>query len=86
MKKVFVSIVVVVRIFSLSACSGNWKDNAVAGWDNLTNALSRSQITKDDDLIGKRNLTGEDYYTGSYTADCENADGRDVVFSGALLS
>lgn len=85
MKKVFVSIVVVVLIFSLSACSGNWKDNAVAGWDNLTNALSKSQITKDDDLIGKRTLTGEDYYTGSYTADCENADGRDVVFGGASV-
>lgn len=85
MKRLFVVLLCIVMLLTFAGCSGNWTDNAVAGWDNLTNALSRSQITKDDDLIGKRTLTGDDYYTGSYTADCENADGRDVVFGGASV-
>ena len=85
MKRLFVVLLCIVMPLTFAGCSGNWTDNAVAGWDNLTNALSRSRITKDDDLIGKRTLTGDDYYTGSYTADCENADGRDVVFGGASV-
>lgn len=84
MKKLFVCVLTVFLVFSLCAC-GNWKDNAVAGWDNLANSLSKSQITKDDDLIGERTLSDDDYYTGSYTAECENTDGRDVVFGGASV-
>ena len=84
MKKLFVCVLTVFLVFSLCAC-GNWKDNAVDGWDNLANSLSKSQITKDDDLIGERTLSDDDYYTGSYTAECENTDGRDVVFGGASV-
>ena len=47
-------------VLSFAGCSGNWKDNAVAGWDNLANSLSKSQITKDDDLIGERTLSDDD--------------------------
>ena len=36
-------------------------------------------------MIGERTLSGDDYYTGSYAAQCENADGRDVVFGGASV-
>ncbi len=85
MKRLFALLLCVVMVFALSGCSGNWKDNAVDQWDNLTNFLSKSQITKDKDLIGSRTLEGDDYYIGSYSAECENADGRDVVFGGASV-
>jgi len=82
----FITIILLLAIvLTLPACSGNWKDNAVDQWDNLTNFLSKSQITKDKDLIGSRTLEGDDYYIGSYSAECENADGRDVVFGGASV-
>ena len=84
MKKLFICGLTVLLICSLCAC-GNWKDNAVDGWHKLTNSLSKSQITKDDDLIGERTLSDDDYYTGSYTAECSNADGRDVIFGGASV-
>ena len=85
MKRLIISILCIVMVLSFAGCSGNWKDNAVAGWDNLANSLSKSQITKDDDLIGERSLSDDDYYTGSYTAECSNADGRDVIFGGASV-
>ena len=85
MKRLIISILCIVMVLSFAGCSGNWKDNAVAGWDNLANSLSKSQITKDDDLIGERTLSDDDYYTGSYTAECSNADGRDVIFGGASV-
>lgn len=85
MKRLFSLLLCVVMVFALSGCNGNWKDDAVDRWDNLTNFLSKSQITKDKDLIGSRTLDGDDYYIGSYSAECENADGRDVVFGGASV-
>ena len=30
-------------------------------------------------------MSDDDYYTGSYTAECSNADGRDVIFGGASV-
>ncbi len=85
MKRLLTILICVVMVLSLGACSGNWKDNAVEQWDNFTNFLSKSQITKDKDLIGSRTLEDNDYYIGSYSAECENADGRDVVFGGASV-
>ena len=85
MKRLIISILCIVMVLSFAGCSGNWKDNAVAGWDNLANSLSKSQITKDDDLIGERTLSDDDHYTGSYTAECSNTSGRDVVFGGASV-
>lgn len=35
-------------------------------------------------IIGVRVL-GEDAYAGSYTADCKNNTGRDVIFGGASI-
>ena len=85
MKRLIISILCIVMVLSFAGCSGNWKDNAIDGWDKLTNSLSKSQITKDDDLIGERTLSDDDYYTGSYTAERSNADGRDVIFGGASV-
>lgn len=85
MKRLCITILCIVMVLTFVGCSGNWKDNAVGSWDKLTNSLSKSQITKDDDLIGERCLFDDDYYTGSYKAECENTDGRDVVFGGASV-
>lgn len=84
MKKLFICVLTILLLCVLCAC-GNWKDNAIDGWDKLTNSLSKSQITKDDDLIGERTLSDDDYYTGSYTAECSSTSGRDVVFGGASV-
>jgi len=85
MKRLLIILICVVMVFALSGCSGNWKDNVVDSWDNLANTFSKSQITKNEDLLGSRTLDGDDYYIGSYTAECESADGRDVVFGGASV-
>lgn len=85
MKRLFITLLCIVMVSTFAGCRGNWKDNAVADWDKLTNFLSKSQITKDDDLIGERILSEDDYYTGSYTAECESTDGREVVFGGASV-
>ena len=85
MKRLFIAILCIVMVLPLAGCSGHWKGNAVEGWDKLTNFLSKSQITKDGDLIGERTLSDNDYYTGSYTAECSNTSGRDVVFGGASV-
>ncbi len=85
MKRLFITILCIVMVLTFAGCSGNWKDNAVGSWDKLTNSLSKSQITKDDELIGERTLSGDDYYTGSYTAECNNVSSRDVVFGGASV-
>ena len=46
MKRLFITLLCIVMVMTFAGCSGNWKDNAVAGWDNLANSLSKSQITK----------------------------------------
>ena len=42
-----------------------------------------SDVTNSTRLIGKRENNGKDWFTGSYTAQCENETGRDTVFGGA---
>jgi len=46
--------------------------------------FGRSQITEEDELIGKRKLT-DDAYTGSYAAECKGNTGRDVIFGGGSI-
>lgn len=86
MKKIALLILSLLIIFSFSACSSNLDaEEAVNKFDGFAEQLSRSQITSDEKLVGKREYANNDRYTGSYIAECDNADGRDVIFGGASV-
>ena len=52
--------------------------------DQIAGKLGNSQITPKSRLAGER-LLAEDDYTGIFTADCDNENGRDVIFGGASI-
>lgn len=68
---------------TLASCRWESEDmqRVVDGYEALVSAVGSFQITNDRELIGSR-MRGTDAYTGSYTADCQDADGRDVIFGG----
>lgn len=71
---------------TLASCRWESEDmqRVVDGYEALVSAVGSFQITNDRELIGSR-MRGTDAYTGSYTADCQDADGRDVIFGGASI-
>lgn len=86
MKKIAVLVLSLLIIFSFSACSSNLDaEEVVNKFDSFAEQLSRSQITSDKKLVGKREYANNDHYTGNYIAKCDNADGRDVIFGGASV-
>lgn len=84
MKHLVTVILFVCALFCLSGCRLNYMepDEVDAYLDGVAGKIGDSQITEDDDLIGKRDLS-DDAYCGSYVADCNSQTGRDVVFGGA---
>lgn len=83
MKHLRVILMAAMLLCTMSGCSQDWKPaEIVERFDDFTEKLSKTQITWDHELIGKRTLIGENCYTGEYTAECEDAAGRDVVFGG----
>lgn len=86
MKRIAALVLSLLIIFSFSACSSDFDaEEAVGRFDSFAEQLGGSQITSDEKLIGKRKYAGNDRYTGSYIAECDNADGRDVIFGGASV-
>lgn len=85
MKKIFVCSLVIMMIFSLTACRLNYMDSdeIQAFFSNLAEDLGSSQITDDDKLIGQR--VTDDAYTGTYQSDCSGNTGRDVIFGGGSI-
>lgn len=86
MKCLSVVILFACVLLCLSGCSLNYMEPSEmdAYLDGVAEKIGDSQITKDEDLIGQRDL-GDDAYCGSYVADCNNQTGRDVVFGGASI-
>ena len=86
MKRILLIILLLLAALSLTAC--DWADSTpeeMHGFlDDVAAFFGRSQITDDDELIGKRKLT-DDAYTGSYAAECNGSTGRDVVFGGGSI-
>ena len=75
-KMISVLILSLLIIFSFSACSSNfYAEEAVNKFDSFAEQLSRSQITSDEKLIGKRKYANNDHYTGSYIAECDTLTG-----------
>lgn len=86
MKRILLISLLLLTALSLAAC--DWADSTPEGMhgflDDVAGFFGRSQITDDDELIGKRK-TADDAYTGSYTAECKGSTGRDVVFGGGSI-
>lgn len=73
-------------VFSFSTCSSNLDTEAVISkFDSFAEQLGRSQITSDEELIGKREYANSDHYTGNYIAKCDNTNGHDVIFGGTSV-
>lgn len=86
MKKYISALIAILMIFTFSACGFDNIEprKIVEKFDKVTEFISKSQITKDKDLFGKREYS-DDKYVGSYESICDEADGRDVIFGGASV-
>ena len=83
MKKLFICVLTVLLICSLSAC-GNLKDTVLDGYDNFIQLFSKQALTDEKDLVGERKYA-DDEYTGNYEADYENFNGEELLFGGTAL-
>lgn len=83
-KTLFITLMLSCLVFSLTACSGNIKDNLLDGYDNLLQSVSKHALTKEDDLQGDKN-EGSDAYTGTYTATYDEFNGKEYIFGGTAL-
>jgi len=86
MKRILLIALLLLTVLGLAAC--DWADSTpeeMHGFlDDVAGFFGRSQITEEDELIGKRKLT-DDAYTGSYAAECKGNTGRDVIFGGGSI-
>ena len=86
MKKTGVFLLLLCMAISFTGCKFNYEDpeEVMAKFNEWAGELGKSQITDESNLIGER-INEEDEYVGSYTADCDNETGRDVVFGGTSI-
>lgn len=84
--KLFLLAFIGVAVFALSACELDYMDaeDIYEKLDDIAGTLGRSQLTAEEDLTGMRN-SGDDEFTGTYTAECTDKTGRDVIFGGASV-
>lgn len=86
MKRTLLFLILVLLMLGLTAC--DWADSTpeeMHGFlDDIAGFFGSSQITDDDELIGRR-TTADDAYTGSYVASCSGCTGRDVIFGGGSV-
>ena len=86
MKRAAAVLLTLALMLSLTACMSRGSmqlKRADRYFDDLRGAFKMSDVTNSARLIGKRENNGKDWFTGSYTAQCENETGRDTVFGGA---
>ena len=86
MKRAAAVLLTLALMLSLTACMSRGSmqlKRADRYFDDLRGAFKMSDVTNSARLIGKRENNGRDWFTGSYTAQCENETGRDTVFGGA---
>ena len=86
MKRAATVLLTLALMLSLTACMSRGSmqlKRADRYFDDLRGAFKMSDVTSSAELIGRRENNGRDWFTGSYTAQCENETGRDTVFGGA---
>lgn len=86
MRKWLLLVLALSLLFGTTACHGGDVDpqKLVSQWDRFVEMCGRTQITPDSKLIGTRTY-GEDDYVGTYYADCDEENGRDVIFGGGSV-
>ena len=80
MKRAAAVLLTLALMLSLTACMSRGSmqlKRADRYFDDLRGAFKMSDVTNSARLIGKRENNGRDWFTGSYTAQCENETGRD---------
>lgn len=80
---VLLMLALTVSMTACTSCENLRFKRADRYFDDLRGAFKMSDVTNSAKLIGKRENNGRDWFTGSYTAQCENETGRDTVFGGA---
>lgn len=86
MKKLLALVFALCIAFSCSSCQLTplQANSAVGFLEYAAHALGRSQITKEENLLGHR-VWEKDRYTGEYTVQGANKNGQDVIFGGASI-
>ena len=78
MKRAAAVLLTLALMLSLTACMSRGSmqlKRADRYFDDLRGAFKMSDVTNSVRLIGKRENNGKDWFTGSYTAQCENETG-----------
>ena len=83
-------LVIVLLLFVLLHCYTEWKFDhdppkgvieQIEGW---AGEIGEVRLTKGAKLIGQRQ-TGNDDYTGTYHAECDDKTGQEVLFGGGSI-
>ena len=82
MKKFIIVIFVIICTIFLTGCS---KDRVIKIFDDASKKFGDEILTKDNNLIGKRNF-GIDHYTGTYVSNYENSTKNEIIFGGTTLN
>ncbi len=72
MKKILCASLTLFLLLLFSGCS----------LEKAVTVLGKTQLTKSQNLAGER-ILGNNTYTGSYTSEANNRNGREVIFGGA---
>ena len=87
MKRVAGMLLTLCLLAGLSGCQLLYMEpqERLTFLDGIIEDVGRTQLTEDQNLIGKRTTSPEDMYIGTYQAECSEANGRDVIFGGTSL-
>lgn len=88
MKHILSFLLIVTLLIGQTGCSHNdmEPEEMAEFWEDVVDNIGDSQITDDENLIGKRMLVNsEDSYAGEYSVECSHVTGRDVIFGGASI-
>ncbi|MBP3918385.1 MAG: hypothetical protein J6I50_04360 [Clostridia bacterium] len=84
-----VFLVLCITVFCIGCSTGqtarSLKDNLLDGWNNWMQSYSRRALTKEHELIGIK-TKGADAYTGTYTAEYDQFNGKEFLFGGTALT
>ena len=81
-KKIY--LILAFLILSCITLSGCTKDEILDHYNNAIQMAGSRGLTSKHNLIGKREQ-GDDDYTGTYTADYENASATEYIFGGTSI-
>lgn len=85
MKKILAVFMALCMMFTFGGCRSRFDvQKAVNLYDHVLEQFGRFMLTRDGKLIGEREFA-DDRYTGTYSANCDGADRKEVVFGGTSV-